>query len=159
MMLRYLKQKAGAYLERFTAIKDDVGQLGALRYQNDYFDAAIMVNVLYAVEDPLECLRQACRILKPGGVLALSTPHRDTDVKKILTKLRAVLESKGLFEPLAEEFQTIKLVHEKMDHLIHRDTKDDIRRYLEETEFEIHDWHDSEYADAVVVVKAVKPLI
>jgi ubiquinone/menaquinone biosynthesis C-methylase UbiE len=158
-MLQYLKQKMAAHLERLTAIKDDVVRLGALRYQNDYFDAAIMINVLYAVQDPLECLRQACRILKPGGMLVLSTPHRNTDVKKVLKKLRDVLQTKGLFESLAEEFETTKLVHKKMDHLIHRDTKEDIRRYVEEAGLEIRDWRDSEYAGAVVVVKAVKPLV
>jgi ubiquinone/menaquinone biosynthesis C-methylase UbiE len=159
MMLQYLRQKVGAHVDRLTAIKDDVVRLGALRYQNDYFDAAIMINVLYAVQDPLECLRQACRVLKPGGVLALSTPHRDTDVKKVLTKLRGVLQSKGLFDSLAEEFETAKLVHEKMDHLIHRLTKEEIRRYLQDAGLEIRDWRDSEYADAVVVVTAVKPCV
>jgi ubiquinone/menaquinone biosynthesis C-methylase UbiE len=159
MMLQYLKQKVGSHLGRLTAIKDDIVRLGALRYQNDYFDAAIMINVLYAVQDPLECLRQACRILKPGGVLAVSTPHKNTDVKKLLKKLRDVLQSKDLFESLAEEFETAKLVHEKMDHMIHRDTKADIRRYIEEAGLEIRDWHDSAYADAVVVVTAVKPIV
>ena len=47
----------------------------------------------------------------------------------------------------------------KWHHLIHRDTKEDIRRYVEEAGLEIHDWRDSEYADAVVVVTAVKPLV
>ena len=158
-MLQYLRQKVGSHLERLTTVKDDIVRLGALRYQSDSFDAAVMINVLYAVHDPLETLRQACRILKPGGVLALSTPHRNTDVKKLLTKLRDVLQSKGLYESLAEEFETAKLVHEKMDHLIHRDTKEDIRRYVEEAGLEICDWRDAEYADAVVVVKAVKPAV
>jgi len=43
-----------------------------------------------------------------------------------------------------------------MDHLIHRDTKAEIRGYLQNAGFEIQDWRDSEYADSVVVVKAVK---
>jgi SAM-dependent methyltransferase len=117
-----------------------------------------MINFLYAVQDPLECLRQACRTLKPGGVLALSTPHKNTDVKKLLKKLCDVLQSKGLFESLAEEFETAKLVHEKMDHLIHRDTKDYIRRYVEEAELEIRDWCDSgHYTDSVVVLRVIKP--
>jgi hypothetical protein len=38
---------------------------------------------------------------------------------------------------LAEEFETANLVHEKLDQLIHRDTKEDVRRYLEEAGFEI----------------------
>jgi hypothetical protein len=76
-----------------------------------------------------------------------------------LTKLREVLQSKGVFESLAEEFETARLVHEKLDHLIHRDTKEEIRRYIKGAGLEIRDWRDSEYADAVVVVTAVKPLI
>ena len=158
-MLQYLRQKVGTHLGRLTTIKDDIGRLGALRYQNNCFDAAVMINVLYAVHDPLECLRQVCRILKPGGVLMLSTPHRDSDVKKLLMRLREVLQAKGLLESLAEEFETVKLVHDKMDHLIHRDTKEDIQRYLQEAGFEIRDWRDSEYAGAVVMVKAVKPAV
>jgi ubiquinone/menaquinone biosynthesis C-methylase UbiE len=156
-MLQYLKQKVGAHLGRLTAVKDDVVRLGALRYKSDYFDAALMINVLYAVEDPLECLRQAYRILKPEGVLVLSTPHRDTDVKKLLSQLRAALRSNGLFESLAEEFETLKLVHEKMDHMIHRDSKAEIRGYLQSAGFEIQDFRDNEYVESVVVVKAVKP--
>jgi hypothetical protein len=46
-----------------------------------------------------------------------------------------------------------------MDHLIHRDTKEEIRRYIKEAGLEIRDWRDSEYADAVVVVMAVKPSV
>jgi hypothetical protein len=46
-----------------------------------------------------------------------------------------------------------------MDHLIHRDTKEDIRRYVEEAGLEIRDWCDGAYADSVVVVTAVKPLV
>jgi hypothetical protein len=68
------------------------------------------------------------------------------------------LQSKGLFESLAEEFETAKLVHEKMDHLIHRDTKDYIRRYVEEAGLEIRDWCDSgHYTDSVVVLRVIKP--
>ncbi len=159
MMLQHLRHKVGPYSNRLASIKDDVVRLGALRFQDNYFDAAIMINVLYAVQDPLECLRQACRVLKPGGILVLSTPHRETDVKKLLAKLRADLESKGLFDPFAEEFETAKVVHEKMDHLIHRDTTDDIRGYLREAGLDIQDWREREYADSVVVVKAVKPTV
>jgi ubiquinone/menaquinone biosynthesis C-methylase UbiE len=156
IMLQCLRQKVGAHAARLTAVKDDIVRLGALRDQNDYFDAALMINVLYSLQDPVECLRQAHRILKPGGVLVLSTPHKDTDVKKLLSKLRTALQGKGLFKSLAEEFEMVKLVHAKMDHLIHRDTKADIRGYLQSTGFEIQDWRDSEYAESVVVVKAVK---
>ena len=39
------------------------------------------------------------------------------------------------------------------------DSKDDIRRYLREAGFEVHDrdWREHEYVDSVVVVRARKP--
>ena len=39
---------------------------------------------------------------------------------------------------------------------IHRDTKADIRSYIETAGFRITDWQDPVYADAVVVVEAEK---
>ena len=46
-----------------------------------------------------------------------------------------------------------------MDHLVHRDTKDDIRGYLISAGFDVDEdnWRDAEYADSVIVARAVKP--
>jgi hypothetical protein len=62
------------------------------------------------------------------------------------------LQSKGRFESLVAEFETAKLVHEKMDGLIRPGTRNRYDSYLE-NRTEIRDWRDSEYADLVVVVK------
>jgi hypothetical protein len=78
--------------------------------------------------------------------------------EKTFEEAARFLQSKGPFESLAEEFETAKLVHEKMDHLIHRDTKDYIRRYVEEAGLEIRDWCDSgHYTGSVVVLRVIKP--
>jgi len=162
-MLEYLKAKVNSmckkgkdYLERLTIVKDDIERMGVFCYSNDFFDAAILINVLYAIDSPKECLQQIYRILKPGGILALSTAHSETVVDKLFCKMKSVLEGKNLFEPLQINFKTARQAHDKMINLIHRDTKDDIRQYVEDAGFRIEDWHDKEYAEAVVVVKAIK---
>ena len=115
-----------------------------------------MINVLYSIDDRENCLKRVHCILKPGGILALSTAHKETDVAKLFDAIRRQLTDKGLYEELRENVEDAYRRHEEMEELIHRDTKEDIRRYIETVGFEIKDWHDSEYVDAVVVIKAVK---
>ncbi len=162
-MLRYMEEKVNEikkkgvdFSDRFIPVKDDILTLGALRDQTDYFDAAILVNVLYSVDEPAECLRQAYKILKPGGILSLSTAHSDTDVEKLFNKMQSVLRSKESFDTLQDNFEAARQVHIKMENLINRDSKEDIDRYIEEAGFEIKEKHENEYVDAVVVIKAIK---
>lgn len=42
------------------------------------YDAITMNQLLYGLKHPLEVLREAQRLLKPGGVLYLNTPHADS---------------------------------------------------------------------------------
>jgi len=161
-MLEYLRRKirqrerdeGRKYSDRLTVVKADIGRLEEL--PQAYFDAAICVNVLYAVEDPRKCLRQAWNVLRPGGVLALSTSHHDTDVPKLFARMREVLTAKGLFESLKANYESALAIHESMDAMIHRDTKADVRKYLEDAGFRIDEWREREYVNAVVVAKAVK---
>lgn len=161
-MLEQLRKKARRYdtasgikaLERLHVIKGSVDHLADV--PDSYFDAATMVNVLYAVPDPVKALREVHRVLKPRGVIALSTSHRDTDVERLFDALKDELVDKGEFEAMRPHWEEALEAHKQMESEIHRDTKDDIRRYLEEVGFSVQDWHDSEYVDAVVVVKAVK---
>lgn len=144
------------YFSRLRPVKEDVCRLGDL--QRGYFDAAILINVLYTIDDPLSCLRQTYELLAPGGRLVLSTPHVDTNVDKLFARMKAVLTEKGAFDELQPFFLGARDRHRQMDRLIHRDTKEDIRGWLVNAGFEIVDWQDSAYVDAVVVVEARKPL-
>lgn len=49
----------------------------ALPYADETFDAVIYSEVLEHVEDDQQALREAYRVLKPGGVLAITVPHAD----------------------------------------------------------------------------------
>jgi ubiquinone/menaquinone biosynthesis C-methylase UbiE len=159
-MLRYLRskvQKQGRELaDRLIQIKDDIQTLYSLRDKEGFFDAAILINVLYAVDDPIACLRQANRLLKPGGILAFSTPHQNTDVDVLFDRMKDVLMERGVFPELRKDFVAARDVHRRMDARIHRDTKEDLQRYLDETMFDVIDWHDREYVGAVYVIKAKK---
>jgi ubiquinone/menaquinone biosynthesis C-methylase UbiE len=143
------------YFSRLTPVKEDVCRLYDL--PNNSFDAAILINVLYAVDDPAACLRQVYELLAPGGRLVLSTAHVDTDVNKLFARMKSVLTNKQVFGGLQSFFVDALARHQQMDKLIHRDTKQDIRRWLMDADFEIVDWQDSAYVDAVVVVEARKP--
>lgn len=120
------------------------------------FDAALLVNVLYAVEDPVKCLQQTASVLKPGGRLVLSTSHHETDVEQLFRTLKSALETSGLFASLQSNYVDARQRHDNMMAQIQRDTKADIRSYLTAAGFTITDWVDSEYTGAVVVVQAEK---
>ncbi|MHC4535786.1 MAG: class I SAM-dependent methyltransferase [Planctomycetota bacterium] len=156
-MLQYLNDKATKIPDiggRPVIVKEDVQRLE--EYPSVYFDAAILINVLYAVDDRLKCLRQVHRLLKPGGLIVLSTSHNETDLDRLFFKIRDVLKSKGKWEELKDDFRQARNRHREMDGLIHRDSKEDIRSYIEQAGFSIKKWLDGEYVGAVVIVVAEK---
>ncbi|QDU23878.1 class I SAM-dependent methyltransferase [Urbifossiella limnaea] len=157
-------ERAGAeagqdYFGRLHVLKEDIQRLDDVRdfLTAGSYDGALLVNVLYALDDPLKCLKDVFALLRSGGRLVLSTSHRDTDVGKLFARMRQVLEAKGLFEQLRPNFDDARRRHDAMDAAIHRDTKSSVRSYVEGAGFRIVDWRESEYVDAVVVVEAVKP--
>ena len=130
----------------------------AVPFPTASFDIVTSFDVLYSLEDADEqtAIAEMFRLLKPGGILALSTPHQETDVDRLFAQMKAVLERKKMFAALKGNYEDVQAVHARMMDRIHRDSKADIRRYLLETGFDIVDWHEQEYVGAVVVVKAVK---
>jgi SAM-dependent methyltransferase len=53
-----------------------VGSLEALPYPDGHFDAVVCLDVLEHVKDELAAINELHRVLAPGGLLLLSTPHR-----------------------------------------------------------------------------------
>lgn len=158
-MLRHFRAKLedpenAALRDRLTVVKDDIQRLDALPRAT--FDAAVMINVLYAVRDREACLREVNRILKPRGTLALSTSHRGTDVDRLFRELRRSLEAKGIFFEFQEHFDAARARHEAMMAQITRDTVEDTLGMLKDAGFEIVRAMRDQYVGAVTVIQARK---
>lgn len=145
------------YFGRLMPLHEDILRLDEVKVlSSGSFDGALLMNVLYTLDDPERCLRETYELLKPGGVLVLSTPHSETNVDQLFGRMRESLQAKGVFDSLRSNYDDARRRHEDMMDRIHRDTQTDIRHYVEEAGFQIRDWKPA-YVDSVVVVEAVKP--
>jgi SAM-dependent methyltransferase len=59
-----------------------VGDLASADFQDDYFDAIISNHVFEHVYHPVELLREAFRILKPGGLMRFVMPNARAFLRK-----------------------------------------------------------------------------
>jgi SAM-dependent methyltransferase len=51
------------------------GNIYALPFPDDYFDGVFLSEILEHIEDDVAGLREVRRVLKPGGVVAITVPH------------------------------------------------------------------------------------
>lgn len=68
---------ARARLSARTNVSFDVGDMHRLPYGDASFDQVLLLHVLTYSQDPVQALREAARVLRPGGLLVASTlaPH------------------------------------------------------------------------------------
>lgn len=59
------------------SIHYDVGDVANLTFSNGYFDTIICVDVLEHVEDPAQVVKELWRVLKPGGQMVATIPHKN----------------------------------------------------------------------------------
>lgn len=59
---------------RTERIRFEVGDAQRLRPGLGSFDLVVMANLICRLPDPKKCLRQASRLVKPGGQLVMTTP-------------------------------------------------------------------------------------
>ncbi|HEX5105925.1 MAG TPA: protein kinase [Pirellulaceae bacterium] len=151
--LRYLAKKMRGMSLRIVPSKVD--DLRALA--DSEFDAAVMLNVLYAVTDPLACLRGVHRILKPRGVLAFSTTHAEISLDALLTSLKDWLEATGQYEVRSNDYQLIWDLNKRIETTIaKRHTRDEYRAWTRAAGFEIIHDVPSTYEGAVMMIHARK---
>jgi ubiquinone/menaquinone biosynthesis C-methylase UbiE len=153
MLDRLRSKKLNA--DSLTVVKASVENLNALPEAS--FDSAVMVNVLYAVADPLTCLQGVQRILKPKGTLGLSTTHSEVDLDPLLGRIRAWLEEEGRYDALAADYLVVKDLNKAIEkEIAKRFTRDDYRQWVKAAGFKITRDVASTYEDAVMLIHAVK---
>jgi SAM-dependent methyltransferase len=68
-----------------------VGELDALALEDEGFDVVSLVEVVEHVDDPTGLVRGARRLLRPGGVMYLTTPHaRGISARLLRTRWSAI---------------------------------------------------------------------
>lgn len=141
-----------------------LGDVLRLTYPDDYFDAYISMGVVEHFEKgPLAALKEAYRVLKPNGLIFLSTPTVNI-IRKIVVQpmLNVILriyysyrsvksnedELKSRNQILNKEFKKNKKKKKYYHFLEYRYSAEELQSFLKQSNFDIlttvpHDFHGS----------------
>jgi len=81
-----LSQDAAEYVKKEFGLDVEIGPFEKLQFPENYFDVVTLWQVLEHLPQPLTVLKEVHRILKPGGLIAVSTPDIGGIPAKILRK-------------------------------------------------------------------------
>jgi ubiquinone/menaquinone biosynthesis C-methylase UbiE len=70
-----------------------------------------MNNVLYSIADHEGALREVLRVLKPGGELRISGPHKRSDVDVLFRDIKEDLQAKSLFAELRPAYDRVYAIN------------------------------------------------
>ena len=162
IMLEFLRDKCRDFLRDddrgpgVLAIKQDVTSL--FGFQDEYFDCVVANNVFYALADTRACLESVYRVLKPGGELRTSEPHRGTDINALFRRIRADLESEGKFDECRRAFEHVEQINKlRLRTMLEQWSLDEFCHLLESEGFVITHRSADAYAGQSLLVTAVKP--
>ena len=138
-----------------TVVKGSIENLRLLEPES--VDAVVMMNVLYAVDDVLGCLREVHRILRPNGVIALSTTHADTRLDPLLDDIKQTLTQTGRFDELSDDYERVRSANKDIEvRLACRRTREEYCEFVKAAGFRITKRVDSTYLGAVMLLHASK---
>jgi len=155
-MIESLKKGLGSRIP-LEAIESKVivGDIKHLPYKDNFFDAAINVNVLYNVPDPLNALKELHRAIRPGGALIIAGPvPKNAEGERILTK--KILEEAG---ELTQEFTYVLKINKEIleKHFVNEISLEKITDMIIEAGFSRITYTDSTlYLRQVWLLKAEK---
>jgi ubiquinone/menaquinone biosynthesis C-methylase UbiE len=137
VMLNVLRQKCEPFLRDdaqgpgVIAIKQDVSSLYGLN--DGFFDYVVLNNVLYSLEPEAAkaCLKEAHRVLKPGGELRFSEPKKRNKLSKVLDQIGKDLKGNNRYAELAKEYNKVRQINEfALAPLLHRWSFEEIQETL-----------------------------
>ncbi len=142
---------------RHTIVKSRAEHVSDVFRNGPKFDAATLVNVLYSVDNPYQCLCGVRDILNPGAIISLSTTHSGITLTPLLDDIKRHLKSEGKLQDLLPEYTLIREINEEIERKIAKRTSSSTyRELLNDAGFEIVKFEERTYMDAVMLVHARK---
>jgi ubiquinone/menaquinone biosynthesis C-methylase UbiE len=140
MMLNLLREKCKAYIRAddgpgVLVIKQDITSLFGLK--DEFFDYAILNNVLYAIDDPISCLSEVRRVLVADGEVRISGPKKNANLDILFKRIKNDLEAEnGKLRRIREYYDHVERInHEQLAPLLRRFSTNDIQQMLREAGF------------------------
>ncbi|MCZ6644364.1 MAG: methyltransferase domain-containing protein [Gammaproteobacteria bacterium] len=112
-MYTHLVIRCATYKDNLKIVRRDIDNIGKIESQ--YYDGAVLMNVLMYLKDPQACLNLIYGGLAPKGVLALSVPNESADLDRLFSALRSDLQAKGKFDELREHYDNIYAINQMME--------------------------------------------
>ncbi|MEW6095170.1 MAG: class I SAM-dependent methyltransferase [bacterium] len=122
---------ASQYAREKTKVQVATGKLEEVRFPDAYFDAIVMIELIEHTQNPNIFLKEVYRILKPDGMILITTPNSKSIHGKIWKRTfqETFLIPEHLF---LFSIPTIKRILELINfRIIHLQTKTYLRRYYD----------------------------
>jgi SAM-dependent methyltransferase len=107
------------------------GDALALPFQGDRFGAVVSINVLYHVDEPVQAIEEARRVLRTGGLVAAATVARDDspELAHVWHAERSTFDAEEAPQIVASVFGEVDV--DAWDApLVHLPDRDAVRDYL-----------------------------
>jgi ubiquinone/menaquinone biosynthesis C-methylase UbiE len=90
-----------------------------------------LLNVLYAAVDADACLKEAWRVLKPGGELRLTGPRKDTKVNVLFDRITEDLKEANKFAELQTDYRRVQqIAEEHLRPMLHRWSTQEVEQMI-----------------------------
>lgn len=142
MMLNVLRRKCKPYLRQdaegpgVIAIKQDITSLFGLK--DNFFDVVVINNVLYSLDSNVvvQCIKEVYRVLRIGGEVRISEPHKNSDASKVLKQIEHELQKNQRLDVIRLHFQKVKEINERsLSRMLNKWSIEDMELILKDIGF------------------------
>ena len=123
-------------------------------WESESFDGVNILLVLFDMARPHQGLREAIRLLRPGGTLVITEPKSCFSMSDLLYRAEVSLKEQGLYQELHGDWQRVKRANRSIDPTVRHDRLwiEDIADILREQGFDVADPRDSHFGNCATVV-------